>query len=137
MTPTPLGIVLRHDKTGFTFITREHLKTWEFVHYQTDRQQILCRVAETEPLTEYPVEFLLDTGISPCDVAEFCGFDPDEFKYFMTKGVVIGYFDERLGEFINPRMNPAAGTVIHRSAAEQLREINKAQSGEIGSATIG
>ena len=137
MTPTPLGIVLRHDKTGFTFITREHLKTWEFVHYQTDSQQILCRVAETEPLTEYPVEFLLDTGIIPSDVAEFCGFDPDEFKYFMTKGVVIGYFDERLGEFINPRMNPAAGTVIHRSAAEQLREINKAQSGEIGSATIG
>ncbi|RLG28140.1 ATP-binding protein [Methanosarcinales archaeon] len=137
MTPTPLGIVLRHDKTGFTFITREHLKTWEFVHYQTDRQQILCRVAETEPLTEYPVEFLLDTGISPGDVAEFCGFDPDEFKYFMTKGVVIGYFDESLGEFINPRMNPAAGIVIHRSAAEQLREINKVQSGEIGSATIG
>ena len=137
MTPTPLGIVLRHDKTGFTFITREHLKTWEFVHYQTGSQQILCRVAETEPLTEYPVEFLLDTAIVPADVAEFCGFDPDEFKYFMTKGVVIGYFDESLGEFINPRMNPAAGTVIHRSAAEQLRDINKAQSGETGSATIG
>ncbi|PXF57220.1 MAG: ATPase [Candidatus Methanogaster sp.] len=137
MTPTPLGIVLRHDKTGFAFITREHLKTWEFVHYQTDCQHILCRVAETEPLTEYPVEFLLDTGITPSDVAEFCGFDPDEFKYFMTKGVVIGYFDENLGEFINPRMNPAAGTVIHRSAAGQLREINKAQPGEIGSATIG
>ena len=137
MTPTPLGIVLRHDKTGFTFITREHLKTWEFIHYQTDRQQILCRVAETEPLTEYPVEFLLDTAIVPADVAEFCGFDPGDFEYFMTKGVVIGYFDERLGEFINPRMNPAAGTVIHRSAAEQLLDINKAQSGEIGSATIG
>ncbi|KAF5419326.1 MAG: DNA double-strand break repair helicase HerA [Candidatus Methanogaster sp.] len=137
MTTTPLGIVLRHDKTGFTFITREHLKTWEFIHYQTNRQQILCRVAETEPLTEYPVEFLLDTAIAPADVAEFCGFDPDEFKYFITNGVVIGYFDQSLGEFINPRMNPAAGTVIHRSAAEQLREINKAQVGGIGSATIG
>ena len=137
MTPTPLGIVLRHDKTGFTFITREHLKTWEFVHYQTDRQQILCRVTETEPLNEYPVEFLLDTAISPADVAEFCGFDPDEFEYYKTRAAVIGYFDENLGEFINPRMNPAAGTVIHRSAAGQLRDINKARSGEIGSATIG
>jgi len=137
MTPTPLGIVLRHDKTGFTFITKEHLKTWEFIHYQTDRQQILCRVTETAPLTEYPVEFLLDTAISPSDVAEFCGFDPDEFEYYKTRAAVIGYFDENLGEFINPRMNPAAGTVIHRSAAKQLRDINKAASGEIGSATIG
>ncbi|PXF57214.1 MAG: hypothetical protein C4B59_15655 [Candidatus Methanogaster sp.] len=89
-----------------------------------------------------PIQFEVDVSfhhpsITPSDVAEFCGFDPDEFKYFMTKGVVIGYFDESLGDFINPRMNPAAGTVIHRSAAEQLREINKAQSGEIGSTTIG
>ena len=137
MTKAPLGIVLRHDKSGFTFITREHLKTWDFVNYQADDRQILCRITETEPLNEFPVEFLLDTGINPADVAEFYGFDPDEFGYFRTTGVVIGYFDEGLGEFINPRMNPAAGTVIRWAAAEQLRDVNRASSGDAGSATIG
>ena len=133
----PTGMVISHDKNGFIFITREHLQTWEFVYYRAGDRQILCRVTETEPLSEYPVEFLFDAGIRPADVAEFCGFDADRFEYFRTRGMVIGYFDRNLREFIHPRMNPASGTVVYRAAGAQLRDINRVSSGETGSASIG
>ena len=42
-----------------------------------------------------------------------------------------------MGEFVNPRTNPASGVKIHRAGEDVLKDISKVKPGEPGSAFIG
>ncbi len=132
-----IGIVNNSNEEGFTFISEQRLPAGMFVCYTDADRKILCRVKHGEPLCQYPQEFLLDTEISPADVSEFFGFDPSDFKYYSYTASVVGYFDRQMKEFINPRMNPAAGIRIMRAEEEVLKDISKVKQGEAGAAFIG
>src|SRR4030067_3054952 len=132
-----IGIVNHSDVEGFTFISQERLPAVMFASYHEGEKQILCRVKNAEPLKQYPQEFLMDMELSPDDVCAFYGFDPQDFKYYSYSASVVGYFDIAMGEFINPRTNPASGVKIHRAGEDVLKDISKVKPGESGSAFIG
>ncbi|MCE8422606.1 MAG: ATP-binding protein [Candidatus Methanoperedens sp.] len=132
-----IGTVSFSDDEGFTFISRERLPAGLFACYQEAGRNILCRVKQSEPLNRYPQEFLMDPGLSAAEVSEFYGLDPRDFKYYSYSASVVGYFDNAMGEFISPRMNPECGMKIYRAGDEVLKCISKVKPGDIGSALIG
>ncbi|HID27097.1 MAG TPA: ATP-binding protein [Methanosarcinales archaeon] len=136
---TVIGMVKTHGKQDFTFITKKLLRTGEFVSYydKNSDKEILCRVINTEPLKDYPTDFLLDIEVDAKDVSEFYGLDIEEFNYYMVYATVIGYYDDQIKEFINPRTKPSSGTKISSANKDILNYINKVNKGAIGSAYIG
>lgn len=132
-----IGIVNHSDEDGFTFISARMLPAGMFACYRDEDRKVLCRVKHGEPLKHYPQEFLTDMEISPDDVSMFYGFDPQDFKYYSYSASVVGYFDNTLGEFINPRTNPAAGVRIDRAGEDVLKDISKVKAADPGSALIG
>jgi DNA helicase HerA-like ATPase len=132
-----IGTVSFSDDEGFTFISKERLPAGMFACYQEEGRNILCRVKQSEPLNQYPQEFLMDAGLSTDEVSEFYGLDPQDFKYYSYSASVVGYFDNIMGEFINPRMNPAISVKIYRAGDEVLKDISKVKAGDIGSALVG
>jgi len=132
-----LGTVNNSDEEGFTFISCERLAAGMFVCYTEEGKKILCRVKHCEPLNTYPEEFLMDLELSADDVSRFYGLDPEDFKYYSYAASVIGYFDNAMGEFINPRTNPACGVKVDRAGEDVLKDISKVQKSAAGSAFIG
>ncbi len=132
-----IGTVSFSDDDGFTFISAERLPRGMFVSYADAGKKILCRVGHAEPLNRYPEEFLMDVGLEADDIAGFCGFDPQDFKFFSYSASVIGYFDGAMGEFINPRTNPPCGKKIEHAGKDILKDISKSQEGGRGSAFMG
>ncbi len=132
-----IGIVNHSDEEGFTFISSKRLPSGMFASYQESERKILCRVKHGEPLNQYPQEFLMDVSLSADDISTFCGFDPQDFQYYSYSASVVGYFDSAMGEFINPRTNPASGVKIDRAGEDVLKDISKVKAGGQGSAFIG
>ncbi len=132
-----LGTVSNSDEEGFTFISCERLPAGMFVCYDDAGKNILCRVGHAEPLNHYPQEFLMDTELDADEVSGFYGLDPEDFKYYSYAASVIGYFDAAMGEFVNPRTNPACGVKIERAGDEVLKDISKINKGAAGSAFMG
>ncbi len=132
-----IGTVNYSDEEGFTFISKQKLARGAFVCYLDAERKILCRVKHSEPLNQYPQDFLLDTNIEADEVSKFYGLDTEDFKYYSYAASVIGYFDTTLGEFINPRTNPACGVKIARAGEEVLKDISKVQKSAAGSAFMG
>ncbi|HEY9246548.1 MAG TPA: DUF87 domain-containing protein, partial [Candidatus Methanoperedens sp.] len=132
-----LGKVNNSDDEGFTFISCERLPAGMFVCYRDEGKNILCRVKHAEPLNLYPQEFLMDMELDADEVSGFYGLDPLDFKYYSYAASVIGFFDAGMGEFVNPRTNPACGTKIERAGEEVLKDISKINKGAAGSAFVG
>ncbi|NMG83556.1 MAG: DUF87 domain-containing protein [Methanosarcinales archaeon] len=134
---TVVGTVLTHSKDDFTFITKCPFKVGEFVCYLMNQNHILARVRHTEPLNDYPVEFLFDAVIDASDLAAFYGLDNNDYQYYRVSAAVVGYFDRAFNEFINPRVKPLSGTKIELADAQILSDVNRVSEGEVGSAHIG
>src|SRR5574342_41401 len=132
-----IGTVNFSNEDGFTFISRERLPKGMFTCYTHSGRKVLCRVKHAEPLNRYPQEFLMDMDIEADAISGFYGLDPEDFKYYSYSASVIGYFDAAMGEFINPRTNPACGQKIECAAGDVLKDISKTERGAVGSAFIG
>lgn len=132
-----IGTVSNSDDNGFAFISKQRLPKGLFVTYNEEGKHILCRVMHAQPLNQYPQEFLMDMNIEADEISRFYGLDPEDFKYFLYYGIVVGYFDSNMGEFVNPRKNPACGVKIKIADKEILKDISKVKKGDKGSAFIG
>ncbi len=132
-----IGTVNFSDDEGFTFISCEQLPKGMFVSYNDAGKKILCRVKHGEPLNQYPEEFLMGMEIDADEISRFYGLDPQDFKYYSYSASVVGYFDNAMGEFINPRTNPACGVKIEHAGDEVLKDISKVQKDATGSAFMG
>ncbi len=132
-----IGTVNYSDEDGFTFISCQRLQRGMFVYYTDAGKKILCRVKCSEPLNQYPAEFLFDTNIEADEISRFYGLDPLDFKYYSYSAAVVGYFDIALGEFINPRADPLIGVRIEHAGQDELKDISKVEKDEMGSAFIG
>jgi len=131
-----------HEYTFVTPDVERQVKTGEFVYYETqvegETRQILGRVADRIPLRLYPDSFMADPAVSPAQVAGMLGFLEQQHELFEVTVVVLGYYDPRLGDFINPRVPPESGSPIYIAAHEMLaRMLSKKQVADIGSAHIG
>ncbi len=132
-----IGTVNFSDEEGFTFISSERIPNGMFVSYNDSGKKILCRVKHGEPTKQYPQEFLMDNELDADEISGFYGLDPQDFKYYSYSAVVVGYFDAVMGEFVNPRTNPACGVKIGRAGENVLKDISKVKAGVSGSALVG
>lgn len=120
-TSHPIGTAKGPGQTQheYTFVTpdREHtLKAGEFVYYRAEadgeERDILGRVTQRSPLRLYPDAFMLDPQVSPGSIATMLGFEQQDHEQFEVTVAVLGYYHQALGDFINPRVPPRAGSPI-------------------------
>lgn len=129
----------------YIFVTPDHkrnIKAGEFVYYQAqvdgEARDILGRVTQHIPLRQYPDSFLIDPDISPDDVAAALGFEAADYESFEVSVTVLGYYDEALGDFINPRLPPRTGEQVFIASNEMLAAVlSKKRLNETGSVHIG
>ena len=143
----PLGLTKGPGETPheFTFVSPDRaqvLKASEFVAYRAEvdgqERAILARVTNRRPLRLYPDAFLADPNINPDDVAALVGYHCRGHELFELTATVIGYYDEELGDFVNPRLPPRTGRPIYLAADEDLaRVLTKKRPHEVGAAHVG
>ncbi len=143
----PLGRAKGPGPTPHSFLfvspdPEQQLKVGEFITYQArvdgGWQDILSRVTERRPLRLYPDGFSGDPQIDPNQVAAIVGYSGKTSELFEITAEAIGYYDEELHDFINPRVPPRVGTPIALAEDAYLsRVLSRVQSGQRGAATLG
>ncbi|MDY7076383.1 MAG: ATP-binding protein, partial [Chloroflexota bacterium] len=74
----------------------------------------------------------------PAEVAAMIGYTGQDHELFEVGVVVLGYYDEALGDFINPRLPPRAGVPIYVAEDDMLAHVlSKRAMSEIGAAHVG
>ena len=120
----------------------QELKVGEFITYQAqvegELRDILARVIERRPLRLYPDSFSADPTVDPRRVGMLVGYGGRASELFEITADVIGYYDLRIKDFINPRIPPRVGTPIALASDEHLSQVlSRVPKGEIGAATMG
>jgi DNA helicase HerA-like ATPase len=130
----------------YTLITPDHdgqVKIGEFVYYvlptSAYRQKpILGRVVKRTPVRLFPDSFMASPDVPPLEVAAAMGYTDEEDELFEITVTVMGYFDQELGSFVNPRVLPRSGTPIYLAPSEMLSAVlSRRQLGQRGSAYVG
>ncbi|NLE45631.1 MAG: ATP-binding protein [Chloroflexi bacterium] len=144
---SPIGITKGPGESAHEYLfvspDREGLaKVGEFVYYEAPvgetPRRVLGRVTGRRPVRLFPDGFLADPEVSPADVAAMIGYVGDEHELFEVAVAVLGYYDSALGDFVNPRLPPRAGTPIFVADSEMLADVlSKRGADEAGSAHIG
>lgn len=117
------------DPNEFEFIapTTEEIRTGEFVVYAGDvtgeRRQILARVTNSRQERGLPGDFLANPDVDPDAVAGALGVPSGDVELNRLTARVIGYFDEQLETFSNPRSLPDPGTSLCLATDEFLKAV--------------
>jgi uncharacterized protein len=127
----------------YLFITTDNKQTriGEFVYYQTrdaDKSlNIIGTIASRRLIRNLPDAFLADPNCPPSLVSSLIGLD-DAGEIYEITVETIGYFNERIGDFINPRIPPNPGDAVFLASSETLSKVLSARrENDIGSAHIG
>lgn len=128
----------------FVFITTDNDSTRvaEFIYYRASaarrERQILGNITERRLVRALPDSFLADPGTPPAAIAAMIGFDEGGAELFEIVVTVIGYYDEELEDFVNPRIPPMPGQSVYLAPSELLaRVLSPRRAGERGAAHIG
>ncbi len=118
------------------------VKSGEFVYYQArvdgQTRRVLGRITGRRPVRLFPDGFLADPDVPPEHVAAIIGYTGQEHELFEVSVGVLGYYDETLGDFVNPRLPPQAGTPIYIADDDMLAQVlSKRQVGQTGAAHVG
>ena len=132
--------ILPHE---YLFITRDNDRTrvGEFVHYEArigdERRPIVGTITSRKLVRNLPDAFLADPATPPAAVASLIGIEGDLEIYEVTVST-IGYFSEKLGDFVNPRIPPQPGDPVYIASSETLAGmLSPRKTAESGSAHIG
>jgi DNA helicase HerA-like ATPase len=111
----------------FLFITPDPqgaCKTNEFVQYVPPedplQRPVLARITARRAVRLYPDEFMADPHVPPAEVAALIGFDDPECELFEVTASILGYFDQQVGGFVNPRIPPRVGWPIYLTPSDVL-----------------
>jgi len=129
----------------FTFITPDSddsLPVGEYVCYLLEEgsqsRQVICRIDERRGARNYPDCFLAQPAVNPSELAQFIGYAEDGDELFELTASVLGFYDQGLGDFVNPRRLPRVGCPIYRAPAELLRRVLNSKEPDVeGAAGIG
>jgi hypothetical protein len=128
----------------FLFITtdNERARTGEFVYYRArasgTERRILGNITERRLARSLPDSFLADPSTPPASVAAMIGLEGDAAELFEIVVSTIGYYDEELNDFANPRIPPMPGQSVYLAPSEMLaRVLSPRRKGERGAAHIG
>ena len=129
----------------FTFIAPDpdrQLKHGEFVYYTAPvggrERQILGRITARAAVKLFPDTFMADPSVPPHTLAAMLGYESDATELFELTVTVLGYYNEDLLDFTNPRVPPQGGAPVFIAANETLTDLlSRGRQGELGSAYIG
>ena len=130
----PLGRAKGPGPTPHSFLfvspdDEQKLKVGEFITYPVTlnegHQTVLARIVERRPVRLYPDAFSGNPNVDPNNVAALVGYRGKSSELFEITAEVIGYYDERLHDFVNPRIPPRVGVpylseVLSRRKPEQV-----------------
>jgi DNA helicase HerA-like ATPase len=143
----PIGVTKGPGETVHEYVLitpdREGIaKAGEFVYYETpvggEFRRVLGRVTGRRPVRLFPDGFLGDPDVPPAEVAAMIGYAEREHELFEVTVTVLGYYDEVLGDFVNPRLPPRAGVPIYVADDAMLADVlSKRAAGETGAAHVG
>jgi DNA helicase HerA-like ATPase len=141
------------EANEFVFVTPDdtEIKNGEFIYYtgsvevENDdgevverTEKIFARVTEREQKRGYPDQFMSDPGVSPESVAGKLGIATEGVDLYRLTATVIGFYDDRLNDFTNPRIVPKPGTEVELATDEDLEKyLTEADEKQDGSAYIG
>jgi DNA helicase HerA-like ATPase len=144
---TSVGLVKcpGEEPQTFVFVSSDDdstLKSGEFVTYDAvvegKPREILAHIVERQPLRVYPDGFLLDPDLGPATVAAVMGYSGDRAESFAVTAKIVGYLDEALRDFVNPRIPPRAGSRVYLAGDQLLSQLlSRRKPGEIGAVSIG
>ena len=144
---TPVGTVKGPGETlhEYTFIApdpQRQLKHGEFVYYTApvdgSERQILGRITARAAVKLFPDTFMADPSVPPHTVAAMLGYESDATELFELTVTVLGYYNDFLHDFTNPRVPPQGGAPIFIAENEMLTELlSRGRRSELGSAYIG
>ncbi len=128
----------------YLFITKDNEKTriGEFVYYRgkdgdTERQ-IIGTIKGRKIVRNLPDSFLSDPSTPPAMVSALIGLNGDACEIYEIQVETIGYFDNNLKDFVNPRIPPNPGDGVFLASSETLAEmLSPKKEAEHGSAHIG
>ena len=131
-----------HQFTLITPDSDDSLPVGEYVYYLLDdggeTRPVICRIDERREARNYPNCFLANPGVNPGELARFIGYAEEGDELFELTASVLGYYDEAVGDFMNPRRMPRVGHPVYRAPAALLRRVlGRREPGEQGAATIG
>ncbi len=129
----------------FTFIAPDperRVKHGEFVYYLAnvdgEDRKILGRITVRESVKLFPDSFMADPMVPPSQIAALLGYDSDANELFEITVAVLGYHNQAMGDFINPRVPPVGGSPIYIADDELLTQVlSKRKKGERGGAHLG
>jgi uncharacterized protein len=130
----------------YTFITSDNKRTriGEFVYYLADtgeaegKLNIVGTITERALVRALPDSFMADPNTPPSLIASLIGLPESEVELYEITVEAIGYFNEGLSDFINPRIPPMPGQGVYIAANEMLaRMLSPRQKGQNGGAHIG
>lgn len=146
-TLTPIGTTKGPGETHheYLFLTpdrNEMAKVGEFVYYEISvddqSRRVLGRITGRQPARLFPDGFSADPDVAPSDVAALIGYEEKDYELFEISVNVLGYYDELLGDFINPRLPPRAGMPIYLADDKMLSSVlSKREKSQNGAAHIG
>lgn len=144
---TPVGTVKGPGETlhEYTFIAPDpdrQLKHGEFVYYTApvdgSERRILGRITARTAVKLFPDTFMADPSVSPHTLAAMLGYESDATELFELTVTVLGYYNENLLDFTNPRVPPQGGAPVFIAENEMLTDLlSRGCQGELGSAYIG
>src|SRR5215470_1550290 len=128
----------------FVFITtdNDHTRVGEFVYYiaRSPRGQryIVGNITERSLARSLPDSFLADPTTPPALVAAMIGLASENGELFEIVVSVIGFFDESLHDFVNPRIPPTPGQPVYLAPSAMLGKVlSPRRRGERGAAYLG
>ncbi|MGI8811832.1 MAG: ATP-binding protein [Pyrinomonadaceae bacterium] len=128
----------------YLFITRDNKRTriGEFVYYEaevgTENRRIVGTINSTKLVRNLPDTFFADPGATPSAISSLIGLNGDALEIYEITVSTIGFFSQRLNDFVNPRIPPQAGDRIFLASSETLSEmLSPRRVAESGSAHLG
>ncbi len=130
----------------YTFITSDNKSTriGEFVFYVADtgdeegKLNIVGTITERSLVRCLPDSFMADPNTPPALIASLIGLPESDVELYEITVEAIGYFNEGLSDFINPRIPPMPGQGVYIASNEMLsRMLSPRQKGQNGGAHIG
>ncbi|HEY9886252.1 MAG TPA: ATP-binding protein, partial [Vampirovibrionales bacterium] len=118
-------------------------KIGEYLSYfslvEGERREVFIKVISRSIKKNLPNSFLSNTNVDANEMAATLGIkDALNNIEYEIKAVILGYFDQQLESFINPRLHPNPNTLVQLASDETLNKtLFPKQISEIGSASIG
>jgi DNA helicase HerA-like ATPase len=128
----------------YLFLTADHARAraGEFVYYVArdgaEERRIIGNVTARRLVRNLPDAFSADPEVAPALLSSLIGLEGEGCELYEMTVETVGYFSERLNDFVNPRIPPRPGDPVFLASSETLsRVLSSRRAGERGSAHVG